>query len=110
MILASAESDRLVQSYTPVISEYFRKKGITYDTPVSGVDPFLKQEKCGEKYREYSIKTIRFIKTEKSVHLFKVYCSGFDSCNRVVVTDEYRVKVNTRNNRITHRKLKNGER
>jgi hypothetical protein len=92
-----------------VISEYFKKKGITYQSPVENRDPFLVQEKCGEKYHEYSIKSIRFIKTEENTYLFKVYCSGFDSCNRVVVTHEYRVRINISNNRITHTKLKTGK-
>ncbi len=107
--LALSKSDELIKTYTPVISKYFREKGITYSNPVRSRDPFLVQEKCDEIYHEYSIKSIHFLKTEKSTHLFRVYCSGFDSCKKVLVTDEYRVRINISNSRITHTKLENGE-
>lgn len=107
---ASSKNDELIKTYTPVISRYFRENGITYGSPVRNRDPFLVREKCGEKYHEYSIKSISFIRTEKKAHLFRVCCSGFDSCRKVLVTDEYRIKINISNSRITLIKLEGGER
>ncbi len=100
-----AESEELIEKYRPLISEYFQKKGITYNRGIRERDPFLARENCGEKYHEYSISSINFIKSEKGVHYFRVDCRGFDSCRRIVVTHRYRVRIVVSSNRITHEKL-----
>lgn len=98
-------NEQTINYYYQLIRDYFESSGITYSSSIKKTDPFLQEDKCVEKYSQYSIKSISYIKSEKSSHIFRVFCSGVDGCNRIVATHGYNVTVNISDNSITYTKM-----
>ncbi len=101
---APLSADEIEESHR-LIRRHFSRNGITYGSGLKGGSPFLDRERCREQYSEYRIRSIEYLGTDRKAHLFRVTCSGYDSCNRALVTDVYRVSVSLEKRTVKYRKV-----